>query len=182
MDKLFRSVFSIPSALIIILIVGVVSVVKGWMDAEFVFGAVSAVTAILIVVYQYDVTKRNEADARLFEAKAKIYEGIADLVREVTAAQKPAGRRVSEEKLTEKLMKIRAQMIVWSSLETLQAYDRLSALDGKNPMEPFEIMAALYNAMRKDLGHIESRESGPLIVIGIITDAKTWGELEDKMR
>lgn len=150
-----------------------------WMltETKFVLGLFGGAVTIILATYQYRKAKEREVEGRLFESKAEIYQGIADLVKTILLSAKGIGAPQPEVDLARRLIDYRARMIVWSSIETLEAYDQLSKMEGKDIAHVFTTMARLYECMRKDLGHRDPTGSGLKIMLGNITDASSLDDL-----
>nr|WP_070959548.1 hypothetical protein [Hyphomonas sp. Mor2] len=167
-----------------LLLVGIVAIViVGWKftSTEFVLGVAGIGSTIAVASYQYRRAKEREVSGRLFESKSAIYEGIADLVKDLILSDRDQERALSEKEMTRRLMTYRAKMIVWSSYETIEAYDRLSQSPPPSTVDMFVAMAQLYECMRKDLGHSDEPGVGMNIMLGNITDANSFEELKQKL-
>ncbi|MCA8901746.1 MAG: hypothetical protein KDA53_10890 [Hyphomonas sp.] len=160
-----------------LLIVGVWS----FTETKFLLGVLGFCSTVVLASYQYRKAKEREVEGRLFANKAEIYQGIANIVKELMLSIKDPSQSVHADELTKRMIDYRAKMLVWSSLDTIRAYDALSKLEGKPALEIMMALANLYESMRKDLGHKDPDGAGLQIMIGNITDVSSVDEFKERL-
>jgi hypothetical protein len=139
-------------------------------NAEFALGVGGICATLYGASYQFRVAKEREANSRLFAEKSKAYEGMINIVLSLFKSIKGMGPKTDNLKLAERLMDVRAKLIVWGAFDTIKALDQLGDVSGaaSDPKKTIRILGDMYEAMRRDLGHSDPPGSGLEIALGNI--------------
>jgi len=130
-----------------------------YTSLEFVFGSIGAFSTALFGLWQFNKTKKLEIEARLFQNKAEAYQEIIKMLFELFKDQKNPNKKMSDEQLSMKILKIREKLTIWASGEVIRAFANLEHKpDSKLSEDETGVLlitklAFLYSAIRKDLGH-----------------------------
>ena len=126
--------------------------------------------------YQFRLAKEKEAEARLFTEKQKVYSNLISTIFSIYQPEALKQKQPKDIEYARKFNEIRTSLIVWGSFETIKCLDSLSMSDAELQLDPLKWglkrQAALFAAIRKDLGHKDPDDAGLEIAIGAIKGAE----------
>ncbi len=128
--------------------------------------------ALVGAAYQFRLAKEKEAEARLFTEKQKVYSNLISTIFSIYQPEALKQKQPKDIEYARKFNEIRTSLIVWGSFETIKCLDSLSISDAELQLDPLKWglkrQAALFAAIRKDLGHKDPDDAGLEIAIGAI--------------
>jgi hypothetical protein len=118
-------------------------------------GLFGVFSAALITNYQ---TKKREIDARHFADKREGYMHMIDLLFDLILSVKK-GEEMAKKEMVSKMMSFKKALIVWGSAEIIDIWNQYEIKSDENlkPEQMIVEMEKILRAIRKDLGHDDSR-------------------------
>lgn len=137
-------------------------------NGSVALGCLTIVISTCVALWQFDKTKRKEAEARIFAQRAPIYQRLISVIRNMMFATKGWAEERETEDLAKELAEITYEMIVWGGQDTVRAIRNFTSQDGSDPGQGVRAMAELFRAVRKDLGHSDDASLPNDLVLQLI--------------
>jgi hypothetical protein len=153
--------------------VGAIVFVFRFTDSEFVLGVLPIAAAIIVAAIQYRAAKDKETEARLFSQKQAAYTELIDVIMGLFHEKKSNLTSDEEATLVKSLQRIRTQLVVWGSSETLLTLDKIGFITSDTsglPIKGIKWMAELFAAIRRDLGHKDPPGAALEMALGMINE------------
>jgi hypothetical protein len=172
-----RAVFSILVALVLLGVFGLGAGIGFGILAQRIADGVSGTVALgcvtllattILALWQFDRTKRKEAEARIFALRAPIYERLIGIVREKMFETKGWAEEKAPDSLAKDLAIITYDMIVWGGQSTVRALMSLGETPTDDTAAVFRTMQNIFKAIRKDLGHNDDDSLPADLVVQLI--------------
>ena len=122
-------------------------------DGSVALGGATIFATTALALWQFDRTKRKEADARLFSERAAVYQKLVTLLRDMIFEQKGWAAPITQDTRAQQLAEISYEMTVRGGQEKKRANMRNTEIGQSDSAALMKTMAQLYRAIRKDLGH-----------------------------
>lgn len=151
------------------------------LNANVILALVTLTVTTWFGLWQFDKTKRKEADARIFAQRAEIYHRFVVTLRDILFSEKGWAPKKSQAELTKEMSNITFDMIVWGGQDTIRKMKSMSEQDTPDVGETLRRMSELYRAIRKDLGHSDDSTLSDDIVLTMLLPEERQSSLE-KMR
>jgi len=134
---------------------------------------IAGIGAFLIVFFQHRKTREREITARFFDEKKEAYGLFSDLVFQILSSEvkKNIGSKVikiSNEDLAEKIMQLKHKLQLWGDYSVLAAWYDFEKSTG-NPNEVMDKIDGVFMAIRKELGHDDSKMPSGFISTMFVT-------------
>jgi hypothetical protein len=140
--------------------------------SQVVLGILGIAGGLVGAGYQYRLGKEKEADARLFTEKQTVYSNLISTIFSLYQSDALRRKPIDHVEFARQLNDIRTSLVVWGSFQTLKALDDLAVPDAEQQTDPLKWglmrQAALFSAIRSDLGHKDPPDAGLEIALGII--------------
>ena len=137
-------------------------------DGSVALGCLALLASTGLALWQFDRTKRKEADARIFVQRAPVYQKLVGIMRDLMMAQKGWAPQKDTNEVAKELTLITYGMIVWGGKDTVRAL--LSLSDGAtNPGDMMLRMSDLFKVIRNDLGHSDDAALREDLILQMIT-------------
>lgn len=150
------------------------SFVFGWLSRFVIEGVTpdlalqcaTALGGLILALWSYRKTKEAESLARQFPQKAEIYEGLLEQIKSMQMENNPdLGRNpVDQIKLARTLLDIKYKAIIWGDQKLLDALAEIE-IAAEDNIDLFDKWARLYEQMRKELDHKDSKGYGWQIIM-----------------
>lgn len=142
--------------------------VASGINGSVALGAATLVATTWFGLWQFEKTKRKEAEARIFAQRAEIYHRLVVMLRDMIFAVKGWSEQRSETDLARDLSAITYDMIVWGGQDTIRQLMNLSDTSPTDVGGMMRRMSDLFRAIRKDLGHSDDAQLPEDIVLAMI--------------
>lgn len=136
-----------------------VSEIYGKADADTKLGVLTATGSAAAFILNNMVQSSRERKARLFESKREAYDRFFSFFFSLFTAQR-SGAELETEATVQNFQEFTRSVMTWGSAETVNAlnhYQRAAEAAQENPIAIFTHTETLLRALRKDLGHSDSR-------------------------
>ena len=132
-------------------------------------GGVTLIATTGLALWQFQRTKRKEAEARIFALRSPIYEKLVHVIRDLLLESKGWTPPRSPDELAKELSFITYDMVVWGGKDTVKSLMRISEMPADDAAASLKIIANLFRSIRKDLGHDDDPELPNDLVSQLIT-------------
>lgn len=132
-------------------------------------GCVTLIATTTMALWQFNRTKKKEAEARIFSERSKVYQRLLNAIRNIMFASKGWIEEKSGDDLAKELSEITYEMIIWGGQDTIRAIGQITKNPGDNIAEMMRTMAQLYKAIRSDLGHNDDTQLHNDLVLQLIS-------------
>lgn len=153
-------------------------------NGSVALGVTGLVATTWFGIWQFEKTKRKEAEARIFTERAAIYHRLVLMLRNMMFSIKGWELQKDQETLGRQMAEITYDMIVWGGQDTIRQIMNLTNQPEHKPQDPSVILlrlAELFRAIRKDLGHNDD-DALPEDLALILIVSSEQDELRQKMR
>lgn len=137
-------------------------------NGTMALGGVTLFATTGLALWQFDRTKRKEADARIFALRAPIYEKLVVILRDLMFETKGWSDKRDPDDLARELAVITYEMMVWGGQDTVRAVMSLSEMPNAEPGPILRVIANMFKAIRKDLGHTDDANLSEDLVVQMI--------------
>lgn len=132
-------------------------------------GGVTLIATTWLALWQFDRTKKKEAEARIFAERALRYQSLIHILRDLLFSTKGWTDPVDSTQMAKKMAEITYDMTIWGGQDTIRALMRLSDNQNPDPGAVMGIMSNLFGAIRKDLGHSDDAALSDDLVLQMVT-------------
>lgn len=153
-------------------------------NGSVALGVTGLVATTWFGIWQFEKTKRKEAEARIFTERAAIYHRLVLMLRNMMFSIKGWEPQKDQETLGRQMAEITYDMIVWGGQDTIRQIMNLTNQPEHQQQDPSVILlrlAELFRAIRKDLGHNDD-DALPEDLALILIVSSEQDELRQKMR
>ena len=142
-------------------------------------GVLTAIVSVGTLVYSQRSNLNREIEARHFLQKSKIYEEIIDTLGSLFKESKGWAESEGGDILARKLFDIQSKLLVWAGPDVLHAWEGIKTgpSDSSNIGEMFTRVEQLLRALRKELGHSNDDQIGPMGLVKIYVRHEDHGDI-----
>lgn len=128
------------------------------VSKEYILALLTAMVSVTGWIYTSSKNAEQNSKALLYSEKAQTYKRIFKLYSDILRdSQLPKNKSSAEpsEALTDTMINIKSELMIWASDETIQAWLKMesSAQSNQDPKELLLAWGKLFYQMREDLGH-----------------------------
>ncbi|MDG2530377.1 hypothetical protein [Caulobacter endophyticus] len=131
-------------------------------------GCVTLFSTTTLALWQFNRTKKKEAEARIFSERAANYKQLIGVLRKAMHSTK-GWVEVDHDELAKELSSVTYDMIIWGGQDTVRSLLDFSDMTAGDLGGMVRKTASLYAAIRKDLGHEDDAELSNDLVLQMIT-------------
>lgn len=138
-------------------------------NGTIALGCATLIATTVLGLWQFDRTKRKEAEARIFALRAPVYERLISILRDLMFATKGWAKARKPDELAKELATVTYDMTVWGGQDTVRALMKFSEMPAGDAAAMFRVMETLFKAIRTDLGHNDDSTLSIDLVVQMIT-------------
>lgn len=142
--------------------------VASGLDGTMVLGGVTLIATTWFGLWQFEKTKRKEAEARIFAQRAEIYQKLVSMLRDMIFVTKGWSPARNDQEVARDLTSITYDMIVWGGQDTIREIMRFTEVPSGDVGAAMNRLSSLFRAVRKDLGHTDDAALPEDIVLSMI--------------
>ena len=133
----------------------------------------------LVAVFSHYFAQKREIASRHFSEKVKAFEGIFNLIFEMTSEAKKR-KKMNEQEIHKRALIIKKDLMIWAGPDVINAWKEFESLE-ESEANIFKYMDNLFLALRKELGHRDTNlAQGDLVKLMI--KASDHSMVDEQMR
>jgi hypothetical protein len=143
------------------------------LSTEFTVGIITAALTIISIFVSKNVEQNTLIANELRQKKTPVYEEYIKFLFKILESQKAGKKTLSEQELTEFMLKFIQQLLVWGADDVIIAFLKFKQASNSHSDGPHAVLFAtedLLLAIRRDLGHKNKGLSKGTLLGIFITD------------